>query len=106
MLRCVPSFAVIMCLVGAAGCKSTQPIQDVPGQIKPALLIGPEATSQTAPPVELPTKESARLCLRAAQEFEKIYDQKEQELDLKNAIQLFEKAPQVTRRRPGLPAVG
>jgi tetratricopeptide (TPR) repeat protein len=92
MLRIAPLFAAVVGLVGTAGCKSTQSVPEVPGEIKPALLIGPDATSKAAPPVELPAKESGRLCLRAAQEFEKTFEQKGQDADLKNAIQLFEKA--------------
>ncbi len=92
MLRTAPLVAAIVGLLGTAGCKSTQLSQDVPGEIKPALLIGPEASAKASAPIELPAKESARLCLRTAQEFEKTFSMKEQEPDLKNAIQLFEKA--------------
>jgi Flp pilus assembly protein TadD len=92
MHRIAPLFAVVVGLIGTAGCKSTQPNPEIPGEIKPALLIGPDATSKTAPPVELAAKDTGRLCLRAAQEFEKSFEQKGQDADLKNAVHLFEKA--------------
>jgi tetratricopeptide (TPR) repeat protein len=49
------------------------------------VLIGPEAAAAAPPPVELPAKEAARLCLRAAQEFEASGKTAE-------AIRLYEKA--------------
>lgn len=72
-------------LLAFAGCKSAQPGGSPMEGLKPALLIGPEATSQAAPPVELPTREAGRLCLRTAQEFEKSGQ-------TEDAIRLYEKA--------------
>src|SRR5262245_18572050 len=92
MLRIATLFVVVAGLIGTTGCKSTNPVQQFPGEITPALLVGPDAAAKATPPVELPTKETARLCLRTAQEFEKSFQHKEQEADLKNAIQLYEKA--------------
>jgi tetratricopeptide (TPR) repeat protein len=77
--------AVAVGLLGAVGCKSNQHAPEVPGEMKPALLIGPEASANAPPPVELPMKESAKLCLRTAQEFEK-------HGKTEDAIRLYEKA--------------
>jgi len=72
-------------LIAGAGCKSAQPIAGPLEGVRPALLIGPEATSRAASPSDLPVKEAARLCLRTAQEFEK-------NGQTDDAIRLYEKA--------------
>jgi tetratricopeptide (TPR) repeat protein len=86
MLRTAWICAVAIGIVGPIGCKSigTQS-SDNPGDIKPALLVGPEAIGSAPPPVELPNKDAARLCIRTAQEYEKNGQTEE-------AIRLFEKA--------------
>ena len=56
-----------------------------PGDAPPPLLIGPEATSKAPPPVELPAKDTAKLCIRTAQYYEK-------EGRVEDAIKLYEKA--------------
>lgn len=85
MRRCVPLFALATALLGAVGCKSAGKATEVPGEAPPPLLIGPEATSKAPPPVELPAKESAKLCVRTAQYYEK-------EGRVEDAIKLYEKA--------------
>jgi tetratricopeptide (TPR) repeat protein len=72
-------------LVSLTGCLTTGSIPDPDQQLKPGLLVGPEAIGKAAPPVELPAKESAKVCLRTAQELE-MKGQTEE------AIGLFEKA--------------
>lgn len=84
--------AIALGWTASTGCKSTRFDPNSPGDLKPALLVGPEANAKAAPPVELPAKDSARLCLRTAQEFEKTFARTGQDQDLQNAIQLFEKA--------------
>ncbi len=63
------------------GCHTAQPMAAPLEGVKPALLVGPEATGATPPPVELP----ARVCLRAAEEFDK-------NGQVEDAIRLYEKA--------------
>lgn len=93
MLRFTRVLTILLAWSVSSGCKGTPQVpNDVSGEPRPRLLIGPEAASKAAPPVELPSKETARLCLRAAQEFEKTFAVKGAEEDLQNAIQLFEKA--------------
>ena len=86
MRRSIPLFAAAG-LIACGGCKT--PLPGGPAApfdgVKPALLVGPEATSRAAPPVELPTREAAQLCLRTAQEFEK-------NGQTEDAIRMYEKA--------------
>jgi tetratricopeptide (TPR) repeat protein len=72
---------LVLCL----GCRGPQTGVSPMDPVKPALLIGPEAGSTAAPPVELPTREGAKLCVRAAEEFEK-------NGQVEDAIRLYEKA--------------
>ena len=84
MRRCVPLFA--LALLGAVGCKSAGKVGEIPsGEAPSPLLIGPEATSKAPPAVELPAKDSAKLCIRTAQYYEK-------EGRVEDAIALYEKA--------------
>ncbi len=85
MFHTVRLVAAVAGLLGAAGCKGVPKITDDPADIKPALLIGPDATAKAPAPVELPIREGARLCLRTAQEYEK-------NGQTEDAIRLYEKA--------------
>ncbi len=85
MVRSVVLFAALAGSIGLVGCKGVPTGTDATGDLKPALLIGPDAINSASSPVELPNKESARLCLRTAQEYEKSGETEE-------AIRLFEKA--------------
>lgn len=82
MGRTVP--LLVAGLLAATGCKGPFKIPDA-GEPRPGLLVGPEATAVAPPPVELPVKDAARLCLRAAQEQEKGGE-------TEAAIRLYEKA--------------
>lgn len=72
-------------LTGLTGCKLPQAAPGMLAESKQALLIGPEAAGKAPPPVDLSNKESGRLCLRTAQEFEKSGQ-------LDDAIGLYERA--------------
>jgi tetratricopeptide (TPR) repeat protein len=86
MFRTVTLHTAMISSIVLVGCKTASPItQESSGDIKPALLIGPDAIGKAPPPTELPNKESARLCIRTAQEYEKNGQTEE-------AIKLFEKA--------------
>ncbi len=89
------ALVAVVVLGSAAGCKSTFVSSEVPGEPKPALLVGPDATGKAAPPVELPARESAQVCLVTAQNYEL-------EGRVEDAIRLFEKARATD---PGLTAV-
>ena len=72
------------------------------GEPQPSLLVGPDATAQAPPPIELPTKESTQLCVVTAQNYEK-------EGRVEEAIRLYEKVraaepahPLATRRLAAL----
>ena len=88
MRQSVSWFAVAVVAAASVGCKTTgkggEPVPmavDAP----PPLLIGPEATAKAPPPVELPAKDAALLCLRTAQHYEK-------EGRTEDSIKLYEKA--------------
>lgn len=87
MFRFIPLAVVVGVLVPAVGCKSRQVTSgpDVFGEAKPGLLVGPDAIGQAPPPVELPAKETARVCILTAQNYEK-------EGRVEEAIKLYEKA--------------
>jgi tetratricopeptide (TPR) repeat protein len=85
MCRTVPLWLTLAGFLMLAGCKGLPPAAGLSGDIKPALLVGPDAASEALPPVELPAKDTARLCFRTAQEFEK-------NGKTEDAIQLYERA--------------
>lgn len=84
MCRTVP-LLIAVGLCAAFGCKGAMKIPDGQGDPRPSLLIGPQAVADAPPPVELPAKETARVCLRTAQELEKGGQVEE-------AVRLYEKA--------------
>ena len=85
MNRLISLGAIIAGLLALAGCKTPGANPEGQGDSMPGLLVGPEAIGRATPPVDLPIKESGKLCLRTAQEFEK-------KGQTEDAIRLYEKA--------------
>ncbi len=94
MLSTVSRLLIVAGLIISTGCRATTGENGFPQDIKPALLVGPEATSQAPPPIELPAKQTAQLCLRTAHEYEKNGQTTE-------AIRLYEKARSLDRKASG-----
>lgn len=86
MYRFMMLAVVVGVLASAVGCKSSSANTgtDVFGSPTPGPLVGPEAIG-AAPPVELPARETARICVVTAQNSEK-------EGRTEDAIRLYEKA--------------
>lgn len=87
MDRVLGLVATVAGLLLLAGCKTPGllPQDGALNESMPGLLVGPEAISQAAPPAELSSKDSAKLCLRTAHEFDK-------QGQIEAAIRLYEKA--------------
>jgi Tfp pilus assembly protein PilF len=85
MWRSMVLMTAFVGLLGGSGCKGPGLVPNSTDEPPVGLLVGPEAISKAAPPVELPPKESVKLYLKTAKEFEK-QGQTEQ------AISLYEKA--------------
>lgn len=112
MARTTIAFGWLVGIIGLSGCKVTSTttptnptaaaaptgisslIPSMSGNADgKGLLIGPEAISQAPQAVELPAKDSARLCIKTAQELEKAGATEEAVSEAtKEAIGLYEKA--------------